>query len=490
MKRHSETPQLNGRVLDSTIAGSWYPGTAAGLDSVLGRCFASVTMREDGSVPDVLVLPHAGYSYSAQTAAYAVKRAIGAKYARIVVLAPSHRAFISEGLVAPESDAVSTPYGQIQIDTDAIETVAHAINVSRSDGIHANEHSTQIQYPILQYALGDFRIVPFIVGSPDYSGILRTAAALKSIMDDGTLLVVSSDFTHYGDDFDYAPFSNEIRENVRKMDFAAFDKIRAKDLDGFLDFVHNTAATICGRVPIAVMMAMLPDSAQLEMTHYETSSDDSGDYSRFVCYMSIAGRAGWGNAEQSAASDCLTSDEKRRLLKFARASIKHTLETCKILPDDHFAGEVSQNMRREMGCFVTLNMRNGGGLRGCIGEIEAHRPLFRAVTAMAVHSAFGDTRFHELRKDEFDKIEIEISALTPARPVKSWRDIVIGKHGMIVAKRGRSAVFLPQVAPEQGWTLEETLTHLCLKAGLRPEDWREGAEFTVFEAIVFGESQV
>lgn len=490
MNLYSDNNHSNARVLGSTIAGSWYPGTASGLDCMLAKCFSPITAAVKEPLRDLLVLPHAGYSYSAQTAAYAVKHVLGAKYSRVVLLAPSHRAFIMEGLVAPESAAVSTPYGQIPIDTAAIKTVARAINVTLSDGIHANEHSAQIQYPILQYALGDFKIAPFIVGSPDYSGILRTAAAIKPIMDDKTLLVISSDFTHYGDDFDYTPFRDEIREKVRKMDFEAFKKIQAKDLDGFLDLVHSTGATICGRVPIAVMMAMLPDSAELEMTHYKTSSDDSGDFSRFVCYMSIAGRAGWGGPDQAGNSSFLTSNEKLLLLKFARNSIKHTLDTGKILPDDHFKGEASRNMRREMGCFVTLKMKNNGDLRGCIGEIEAHRPLFRAVTAMAVHSAFGDTRFHQLHKDEFDKIEIEISALTPARPVKSWRDIVIGKHGVIVTKRGRSAVFLPQVAPEQGWTLEETLTHLCLKAGLRPDDWREGAEFTVFEAIVFGESDV
>jgi len=71
--------------------------------------------------------------------------------------------------------------------------------------------------------------------------------------------------------------------------------------------------------------------------------------------------------------------------------------------------------------------------------------------------------------------------------VASWRDIVIGKHGMVLTKGGRSAVFLPQVAPEQGWGLEETLTHLAMKAGLSPEAWREGAEFLVFEAQVIHE---
>ena len=105
----------------------------------------------------------------------------------------------------------------------------------------------------------------------------------------------------------------------------------------------------------------------------------------------------------------------------------------------------------------------------------------------AVDAAFRDPRFLPLTQEEFREVELEISALTPAVPVDSWRDIVIGRHGMTLTKFGRSAVFLPQVAPEQGWGIEETLTHLAMKAGLPPDAWREGATFTVFEAVVFHE---
>jgi len=90
---------------------------------------------------------------------------------------------------------------------------------------------------------------------------------------------------------------------------------------------------------------------------------------------------------------------------------------------------------------------------------------------------------------ELPQLEFEISALTPPRPVASYHEIVLGRHGMVLAKRGRSAVFLPQVAPEQGWDLPTTLTHLAQKAGLRADDWKEGAEYLVFEAIVFHEKK-
>jgi AmmeMemoRadiSam system protein A len=140
-----------------------------------------------------------------------------------------------------------------------------------------------------------------------------------------------------------------------------------------------------------------------------------------------------------------------------------------------------------MGVFVTLH--ENGDLRGCIGEIFPRRPLVEAVMEQALNAAFEDPRFSPVVAAELPKIHVEISALTPPAPVNSWRDIVIGKHGMVLTKNGRSAVFLPQVAPEQGWDIATTLTHLSLKAGLPSHAWKEGAEYLVFEAIVFHEEK-
>jgi len=105
----------------------------------------------------------------------------------------------------------------------------------------------------------------------------------------------------------------------------------------------------------------------------------------------------------------------------------------------------------------------------------------------AVDAAVNDPRFRPVGKAELPLLHYEISALTPPVPVASYKEIVLGRHGMVIEKNGRSAVFLPQVAPEQHWTLEETLTHLSMKAGLSPDAWKEGASWTVFEAIVFEE---
>lgn len=293
MKKDVPDKQPKTRILDSTIAGSWYPGTARELKAEIQACLAKVPLGSDRRIPNILVLPHAGYAYSAQTAAYGIQRIVGAKFKRVVLLAPSHRAYLDNCLVAPEANAVSTPCGVIEIDREAIEIVARGMDVRTCDGIHANEHSTQIQYPMLQVALKDFKIAPFIVGSMDYESMLKAAKALRPVLDGETLLVVSSDFTHYGSDFDYAPFEKDVRANVEKMDLGAFACIRERNLKEFMAYIGATGATICGRNPISVMLALAPANAEFEMVHYETSSDDTKDFSQFVCYMSVAGYADW-----------------------------------------------------------------------------------------------------------------------------------------------------------------------------------------------------
>jgi AmmeMemoRadiSam system protein A len=135
------------------------------------------------------------------------------------------------------------------------------------------------------------------------------------------------------------------------------------------------------------------------------------------------------------------------------------------------------------GAFVTLH--SGCQLRGCIGTLEGREPLARAVAVNGRTAAVGDPRFPPVTPDELSNITLEVSVLTPLRPVAGPAEIVIGRHGILLQKLGRQAVFLPQVATEQGWDLPTTLTHLCRKAGLPGEAWREGAGLRVFEAEVF-----
>jgi AmmeMemoRadiSam system protein A len=147
--------------------------------------------------------------------------------------------------------------------------------------------------------------------------------------------------------------------------------------------------------------------------------------------------------------------------------------------------QVSPATEQVCGAFVTLRRREQ--LRGCVGEIEPKRPIYEAVIAQAVNAGLHDHRFPPVTSDEIADLTFEVSVLTPPRRIASHSDIVLGKHGIVLRKNRRSAVFLPKVATEQGWTLEETLEQLARKATLAPSDWQDDAELFVFEAIVFRE---
>ncbi|MBN1518859.1 MAG: AmmeMemoRadiSam system protein A [Spirochaetales bacterium] len=137
------------------------------------------------------------------------------------------------------------------------------------------------------------------------------------------------------------------------------------------------------------------------------------------------------------------------------------------------------------GAFVTLHKH--GNLRGCIGRMVSSEPLYQVVRDMAVAAAFDDPRFPPLDASEEPELDLEISALSPMESCKP-DDVQPGVHGVHLSLGWNSGVFLPQVAPEQGWDRDQLLHHLCLKAGLPPGSHRDpGAELKRFTAVVFGE---
>ncbi len=185
--------------------------------------------------------------------------------------------------------------------------------------------------------------------------------------------------------------------------------------------------------------------------------------------------------------DQLTDAEKELLRKVARVTIEAAVRG-EAAPDTgalaRLAGvDLEPRLAARRGAFVTLHL--AGQLRGCIGYIEGHMPLIDAVARNGRAAALEDPRFPPVNTDELPHLDLEVSALTPLHEVERAQDIVIGRHGILLAKQGRQAVFLPQVAPEQGWDLETTLGHLALKAGFGPTDWQKDACFKVFEAEVF-----
>lgn len=473
-------------VLKSSLAGTWYNGDANGLRAELASYFAKVEVEPSEEIL-ALVLPHAGYAYSGQTAACGVK-SLGRSYKRVVVIGPTHRLPMEDMFSVPRATHYETPLGQVALDVDFIEQLLKYPLFRNVPSAHEQEHSVQIEVPLLQYKLGEFRLVPIVAGQCSYETVSQAGEILTSLIDADTLVVASSDFTHYGPRYQYVPFSKEIPENLKKLDMGAYEFIRKVDAEGFLKYRQHTGATICGYVPIAVVLQMLGEGTEAKLVQYTTSGELTGDYSNSVSYLAASLCGAWRDSQSSAASTdpaSLTPEDKKQLLLLVRQAIRYGLEHQRVPGPSDLSFTPSQSMTLPRAAFVTL--KKNGELRGCIGDIFPQRPLYKSVIANAIYAAFGDRRFQPLQKAEYDQIKIEISALTAPSSVASPREIRVGVDGMVLKKDGRSAVFLPQVAPEQGWDLETTLQHLSVKAGLPPDAWKEEARFEVFQADVFGE---
>ena len=494
-----KTPPVEKKVLDSRLAGSWYTANPAELEREIQGYLDAVTDPPLESVM-ALVLPHAGYAYSGQIAAFGAKQVEGRAYSRVVVLGPTHRVAMRNVVSVPRATHFRTPLGTIPLDTEFIERIGRHAVVRSLPEAESGEHSVEIEFPLLQVALGDFRLVPVTVGQLDDGAVRDVARALRAEIDERTLVVASTDFTHYGPRFDYVPFREDVPANLRTLDMGAFEFLRGKDLAGFRGYIERTGATICGRDTMSVLIAMLPEEAEVRLLKYDTSGRLTGDWENVVSYVSaaVAGRWPATRAERRPAATAtaaaaaaaapalaLSGADRRQLLRLARGTLEFYLAHRRKPTPAEIDVALTDGMKQIAGAFVTLHRR--GNLRGCIGEIVPTRELYLAVMDHALNAGLKDPRFPRVTAEEMAEIDVEISALSPPREVGSWRDIVIGRHGIVLAKDGRSAVFLPQVAPEQKWGIEETLTHLALKAGLDPDAWREDAEFSVFEAVVFGE---
>ncbi len=180
----------------------------------------------------------------------------------------------------------------------------------------------------------------------------------------------------------------------------------------------------------------------------------------------------------------LTGEEKKALLKLARRTIETYLREGRIPAYE----PPSRGLLTQRGAFVTLH--KDSRLRGCIGTFLSTRPLYQTVQEMAVAAATQDPRFPPLTLEELPEVEIEISVLSPLKRIEDVKEVEVGRHGLYIVKGLNRGVLLPQVATEQGWDRETFLAHTCLKAGLPPDAWKEGADIYTFTADVFSESDL
>ncbi|HEY9677400.1 MAG TPA: AmmeMemoRadiSam system protein B [Drouetiella sp.] len=493
----------------TSFAGSWYEADAkklrAQVQSYLkdANSELSTNVVEKGfdgnSDPNhpllAIVAPHAGYMFSGGTAAFSYQQAKAQNPKRIFLLGPSHYVGF-EGAVLPAETVFATPLGDLNVDKDVVQDLKDFPLFQTSSQIHQKEHSLEMQLPFIKETFGDVKIVPIIVGQLDQMDVQLMAQILRRYLQKDDLIVVSSDFTHFGPRYGYEPFKSDFRENIKKLDAEAFLHLSKHDLGGFTSYRERTDATICGFYPCSVLIALLPEDAHGSLLRYRTTQDMQIDEAHnSVSYLALAFSAasneGWKKIDDAAALK-ISDTDKQNLLKVARLTLETFVKTGKRPSDGDLKFAVSPFVKQPMGAFVTLYKHNSSlqrekELRGCIGYIWPIKSLLETVVDNAIGACSKDYRFHNVTASELNDIDIDINVLTAPRRVAGYNDIVVGRDGVVLYKDGLQSVFLPSVATEFGWDLPEMLTQLAQKAGLKADDWKEGAKFDVFQSESFEE---
>ena len=274
------------KIRSSPLAGSWYPDDPQELKTTLEKDLDYAQVPEIKGKITALISPHAGYRFSGNAAAGGFSTLRGKDFDRVIIIGPSHRAWF-QGIVVSSFDFFQTPLGRVPVEKKIGKELSRQKLFSFNSDAEAQEHSLEMQIPFLQMALKNFSIIPLVVGELGENDSTEAAKFLRPYVTEKTLIVVSSDFTHYGERFGYLPFTENIKDNLKKLDLGAVDLILKKDFIGYQKYLQKTGATICGRNGIEILLQLLPSDAQGTLLTYYTSGDILNDYSSTVSYVSV-----------------------------------------------------------------------------------------------------------------------------------------------------------------------------------------------------------
>ena len=267
----------------------WYPHQITDLNAVLKTCYKGAENQnyDHDHSPIAMVVPHAGYSYSGPCAAVALSALKGKSFDRIIQIGPSH--YFSTPNIASVLDETeaSTPLGTLSIDQAAIHQLRQNPLITYNRDYHIPEHANQIQWPLLQYIGQNSPIVPILLGPLDAPSITQISQSIADIVTDQSLLLISSDFIHYGTRFHYTPFQDNISQNIQKIDMKAAQYMTQKDAKGFWKFIQDQTPSICGKFAIQIMLELLPKSCRGTQINYLQSGSLDQDWSHSVSYLSM-----------------------------------------------------------------------------------------------------------------------------------------------------------------------------------------------------------
>ncbi|MDP2698471.1 AmmeMemoRadiSam system protein B [Thalassospira sp.] len=437
------------------IAGTFYPADADELarqiNGLLAQARVAPSPPGKDSPPKAIIVPHAGLMFSGAIAAdgFATVAGLCDRVKRIVIIGPAHR-MAFQGMAVATADTFATPLGPLAVDMDAIQTALTLPSVQILDAAHRDEHGLEIELPFIQRLLGDVKIVPVLVSRCAPRHVFDLIEKLWGGSE--TLIVISSDLSHFYDD-----------ATARHKD------ARTRDLIMAFDTKNLGPDDACGALPIAGLLLSARKRAMTVTTlSMGNSGNASGDTSRVVGY------GAWAFYEDDfiTRTEDILHRHGAEILTLACSSIRHGLTHGHAFKPD--LATLPEALQKDGASFVTL--KKSGDLRGCIGSLAAHRPLAEDICLNAFKAAFHDPRFPAIAADELDVcLDISVSVLSPAAdfPFDNQADLITRmtpfEDGLILTEGSRRGLFLPQVW-EQLPNPADFLAQLKRKAGL-PVDY-------------------
>jgi AmmeMemoRadiSam system protein B/AmmeMemoRadiSam system protein A len=448
----------------TAVAGTFYPADPVELrrqlQGFLGQAEARPSPRP--LPPKALIAPHAGYVYSGPVAAsaYALLVPLKGRIRRVVLLGPSHRVAF-RGMAISAAGAWASPLGAVPIDRTAIDALKGVPMLGELEAAHAQEHSLEVHVPFLQAVLGDFALVPVVIGDArpeEVAALLEAAWGGPE-----TLIVVSTDLSHY----------------------LGYDSCRTLDAASVAAIEHFDPQALgrdqaCGRIPVGgLLLAAKRRGMEIVTLDVRNSGDTAGPKDRVVGY------GAWALYEPALEGEAEIRAAGPLLLQLAKASIQAGLATGRSA-QPAVTADLPALLGRSGAVFVTLKRQ--GQLRGCIGSPIAWRGLLDDITDNAFKAAFKDPRFPPLSAGEWDGLEVSVSVLTApvAMRFTDQADLLAQLRpridGLIIEDGGRRALFLPSVweqLPDKG----QFLAHLKHKAGMGIDHWSAQFQASRFQAV-------
>jgi hypothetical protein len=447
-------------VRQPAVAGTFYPADADELEkSVAANLNSPLAWDIDAKA---LVVPHAGHVYSGAIAgsAYASVRHLADRITRVVLLGPAHRVAF-KGIAVPSADAHATPLGDIPVDWQGVAEALALPQVQLSDAAFEGEHSLEVHLPFLQRALGEFSLVPLLVGDAQPEGVEQVLRKLWGGPE--TLIVISTDLSHFHE-YDAA----------QKLDASASRAIETFNVEGLSGELACGFRPLSGLLRAAQRLDLRPTTLDVR-----NSGDTAGDKSRVVGYGSYA-------FEYSGTAR-VPAKFRDPLIDIAQQSIRHGIQNGNC-PNVDVLG-FPHPLRTLRRTFVSVH--TGGKLRGCVGSLVANSPLIADVVQNAYRAAFEDKRFKPLSEEDLAETDISVSILSTPRPM-TFRDeadlvaqIQPDTDGLILQDGQKRGIFLP-VVWEQIAAPGDFLRHLKNKAGLPLDHWSDGLKVWRYTTESFG----